>query len=70
VIVILLSPEDWDSWIEIKKTMAMKSGIWPYVNPNGPKGVLQEPVKPIPSFVREMVQAGTGIGTATGAART
>ena len=38
--VILISPNDWDKWIEVIKRKANANQIWKYVNPSMSKAKL------------------------------
>jgi hypothetical protein len=33
-VIILKMPDDWRPWLEIKKTAALKHGVWDFINPN------------------------------------
>ena len=53
--VILRHNEDWESWIELIKTSALKYDVWKYVDPNEKdeeQHILQEPVRPSPNSVK------------------
>ena len=32
--VILRKPDDWELWLAVKRDIALRHRIWPYVNPN------------------------------------
>ena len=54
--VILSNSKDWDEWIELIKTAALKSKVWPYINPNTTKEtlpILAPPKKPTPNWIKE-----------------
>lgn len=52
--VILSKPSQWDTWIELVKTTAIKKGVWDLINPDmmGPvPGPEPEPTLPMPADV-------------------
>jgi hypothetical protein len=53
--VILHTEKDWDSWIELIKSAALKFELWEYINPYTAKDkvpVLSEPEQPSPTSIR------------------
>ena len=55
--IFLNGPKDWDEWIMLLESSALRYDIWQYVNPATPKDQLPrliEPVRPTPTSVREL----------------
>ncbi|KAI1005480.1 hypothetical protein K3495_g2732 [Podosphaera aphanis] len=53
--VILHHNDDWEPWIELIKTSALKYNIWKYVDPNSKDEdipSITEPERPTPSSIR------------------
>ncbi|KAH8748497.1 hypothetical protein F5882DRAFT_311384, partial [Hyaloscypha sp. PMI_1271] len=53
--LVLEQSRDWEEWLEIIKTAALKADVWDYINPQTPRDLLptlQEPVRPTPSTVK------------------
>lgn len=40
--LILSKPDDWDIWLFMRKDIADRDGLWPYVNPNLPADELAQ----------------------------
>jgi hypothetical protein len=54
--VILGDSKDWNKWIKLIKTAALRSDIWLYINPDTPENRLpiqRRPVRPTPGNVHE-----------------
>ena len=67
--VVLSSSEDWDKWIELIKTAALKAKVWTFVDPDTSKQQLPElvaPTRPSPGDVKESsTDSNTPEGTQT-----
>ncbi len=60
--VILGGPKDWEEWLEIIKTLSMRTDIWKFVDPSVSESQHQEPVKPVqptPEAVRALTTLNT-----------
>ncbi|KAF5197653.1 Transposon ty1-dr1 gag-pol polyprotein, partial [Thalictrum thalictroides] len=60
--VILHTKSEWDTWIELIKTSALKHDIWKLVNPYTNESelpVIEEPTRPSPNDVRTPVTGST-----------
>ena len=54
--VILSGSKDWDEWLELIKTAALKAKVWPYINPSTSRDslpVLTAPIRPTPTTVHQ-----------------
>ena len=64
--LILVTEKDWDAWISLIHTAAMKFDLWEYINPSTPKAllpVLSKPSKPTPGDVRSTQNPGESSNT-------
>ena len=55
-VVILHTKAEWDTWIELIKTSAMKHDVWKFVNPEFEESEipsLKEPKRPTPGDIRD-----------------
>ncbi|RKF65465.1 hypothetical protein GcM3_121016 [Golovinomyces cichoracearum] len=62
-VVILHTKIDWDAWIELNKTSALKHDVWKFVNPEFEESEipsLEEPKIPTPGDIRKQ-SVGSGV---------
>ncbi|KAI0993084.1 hypothetical protein K3495_g15101, partial [Podosphaera aphanis] len=59
--VILHTKAEWDTWIELIKTSALKHDVWKFVNPDNDSEIpiLEEPIRPSPTAVRAPASGAT-----------